>query len=211
MSMYDDLRADLHFALDQAFDAWLARQAPTGSGELHVEKAGELTEPFIHRWPDGSDETFSRGAFFLVEAAGERLAVLVAFAEEPRFTWGRERRRAVSFWLPRGRSGAERYPLSEWVETDDGRMSIGVPDPTRPRALIKEGDEAPAWLKEWTVQRADEIFESVSNGPSLRLIVSATDEASMAVCAVRVGLVRGRFPAGTRRTFGDWSRLRREH
>ncbi len=197
--MYDALRVELHTALDRVFNQWLAEQAPKEDESPEVTPTGGLEKPFAHRWPDGKSESFSSGSVFTVTVGAEKLTILVARADETRLTWGTERRRAVSFWLPRGGSSSERYPLVEWVESDDGRMTAGVPDPARPRAQLKDGDDLPTWLESWPFARCDELFANVASGPSLRIALESEEFREMTAFAVRVGLIRGRFGVNDRR------------
>jgi hypothetical protein len=199
MSMFEDLRAEVHRAVDRAFDAWPAQgSSGHGNSEPSAQAEEPLDESFTQKWPDSSEERFSKGRYFSVAIGGEVVRVLVAWADAPKFTWGRDRCRAVSFLLLRGDASGERYPLSEWVEADDGAMATGVPNPARPRALLKDGEPRASWLSGWTCVRADELFESVANGPSLRVVVNKEAENRMAEFAVRVGLLRGRISVGDR-------------
>jgi hypothetical protein len=204
MSTLEELRARIHTMVDQEFDAWGREQQPQREdAEITLVAGTPLDRPLSHKWPDGIVETFSLGRHFSGTVAGERIFLLVVRADRPRLTWGRERRRAVTFLL-RSEWSADRYPLSEWVETDSGEMSTGIPNPARPRSLLKQGDNAPAWLDGWTVRRADHIFESMADGPSLRVVVGIDDDEGMAVFGVRVGLLRGRISPSEGRQPPEW-------
>lgn len=201
---FEELREDLHRALDGAFDAWLRRHdARARDVGVELVERDPLSDDVVrHRWPDGSEESFSAGHYFQTEIGGESVMVVVAHAREPKVTWGRPRRRAVTF-LSSLSGAAGLYPLTEWVETDDGQMATGVPDPARPRAALKDRDPQPLWLEPWNVSRADRIFSGIANGPSLRVVVERDDERAMAAFGIQVGLVRGRLAMPGRRRFGD--------
>jgi hypothetical protein len=92
-----------------------------------------------------------------------------------REAWGRERHRAVVF----GEAGSSLYPWTEFVETDDGRYAAGISDPNHPRALLKQGDPLPDWFSTATVERTDQLFDGIRQGPSLRLVVGADEEVRM--------------------------------
>jgi len=173
------LRAALHQAVDQIVDGYLAsgkvRSEPVAGSTL--EGVAVVTEEehgaFPYRWPDGNDEAFTRSRWYRVRDLGREQRALVAWTE--REAWGRIRERAVVF----GEAGSSLYPWTEFVETDDRRYAAGVSDPAHPRALLKDGDPIPARLQGATVERIDQLFSGIRQGPSLRLVVAGSDEESM--------------------------------
>jgi hypothetical protein len=85
------------------------------------------------------------------------------------------RERAVVF----GETGSSLYPWTEFVEADDGRFAAGVSDPAHPRALLKDGDPIPARFQVAAVERTDQLFSGIRQGPSLRLVIAGADEETM--------------------------------
>lgn len=65
------------------------------------------------------------------------------------------------------------------METDDGRYAAGVSDPAHPRALLKDGVTIPDRFEAATIERTDELFHGIRQGPSLRLVVPRSDEETM--------------------------------
>ena len=98
--------------------------------------------------------------------------------------------------MPRKRPGdgpSSWYPWTEFVETDTGRFGAPIPNPQRPRAILKDGQPLPARFNRKTVARADEVFDSIRNGASLRLVVDEDDEAEMVRHGFWVAQLRGRI------------------
>jgi hypothetical protein len=174
------MRAALHEAIDQIIDGFrdtdaatplAPNTAPLGDGIEVVE--GEDHGPFPYRWPDGNDEEFTNSRWYILADHGLERRVLVAWTE--REAWGRMRKRAVIF----GKSGSSLYPWTEFVETDDGRFAAGISDPAHPRALLKHGAAIPDWFSTATVERTDQLFHGIRQGPSLRLVVGSDEELVM--------------------------------
>jgi hypothetical protein len=182
----ETLRHALHQAIDQLFDEYVATSALTQGVDADVVK-GEDHGAFINRWPDGSDEKFTRARWYHVTHRDRKARALVAWTE--REAWGRPRQRAVIF----GESGSSLYPWTEFVETDDARFGAGIPDPANPRALLKIGAPIPDRFLGATVLRTDQLFHSVREGPSLRLVVSSDNEEEMVRHGYWVALIRGRL------------------
>jgi hypothetical protein len=174
------LRAALHHAIDQTIDEYLdtgpvtrsaTRADPTGEGSEVVQ--GTDHGSFSYRWPSGDDEEFTKARWYSVADQGREHRGLVAWTE--REAWGRMRKRAVIF----GESGSSLYPWTEFVETDDGRYAAGISDPAHPRALLKHGAAIPDRFSTATVERTDQLFHGIRQGPSLRLVVGSDDELVM--------------------------------
>jgi hypothetical protein len=111
-----------------------------------------------------------------------------------RYAWNADRRRAVVFHRAHSQDRPTKwYPWTEFVETDDGRFAAPIPDPERPRAILKEETSLPARFVDQTVQRVDQLFGSIRQGASLRLVVDETDEAEMVRHGYWVAQLRGRI------------------
>jgi hypothetical protein len=174
------MRAALHEAIDQIIEGYLddgaaepsAREADPGGDGIRVV-AGEDHRSFTYRWPSGGDEEFTRSRWYIVSDRGREHRVLVAWTE--REAWGRMRERAVVF----GEAGSSLYPWTEFVETDDGRYAAGISDPAHPRALLRHGGAIPGRFDPATIERTDQLFNGIRQGPSLRLVVKPDDEVPM--------------------------------
>lgn len=173
------MRAALHEAIDQIIDGYLdvgtvepsAQPDPKADGIRVV--AGEDHGAFTYRWPSGGDEEFTHSRWYVVADRGREYRALVAWTK--REAWGRMRERAVVF----GEAGSSLYPWTEFVETDDGRYAAGVSDPAHPRALLKDGVAIPGRFDQDTIERTDQLFHGIRQGPSLRLVVGPDDEVAM--------------------------------
>src|SRR5205085_6640245 len=93
--------------------------------------------------------------------------------------WGKLRGRAVIFAGGHTENIKTLKPWTEFAETDDGEYACRIPDPQHPQATLKAGDPLPARFKGAKILRTDQVFQSLHNGPSLRLVVSRTDELAM--------------------------------
>ncbi len=111
--------------------------------------------------------------WYTVADHGRQHRALVAWTA--RDAWGRIRKRVVIF----GESGSSLYPWTEFVETDDERYAAGISDPAHPRALLKHGAAIPERFHAATVERTDQLFEGVRQGPSLRLVVGSDEPLMM--------------------------------
>jgi len=188
------LRAALHDAVDRIIDEHLGASAAEPSSkraEPSVEgvsvAAGADHGSFTYRWPSGGDEEFARSRWYVVADRGREHRVLVAWTD--REAWGRMRKRAVVF----GEAGSSLYPWTEFVETDDARYAAGVSDPAHPRALLKHGAAVPDRFDAGTVERTDQLFHGVRQGPSLRLVVKPEDEVAMVQHGYWVAGLRSRL------------------
>jgi hypothetical protein len=164
-------------------------QASTGTAE-DVEALGPLG-PFDFPWPAqyGTEHFDSATAYRL--ASLDESSVIVGWTR--RLAWGRDRRRAVVFHRKNiSDEPRQWYPLTEFVETDTGVFAAQVPDPEQPRAILRDGQSLPRRFSGKVIARADEVFDSVRKGPSLRLLVNEAEEPEMVRHGFWVGQLRGR-------------------
>lgn len=174
--------------MDRLLDEALVAAAPRVA-EPAIEDRGSC-EPFEYRRPDGEWETFDP-AFAHVVAGTPPREVVVGFTR--RHAWGAERRRAIVFDATGLPHAPDRwYPWAELAETDDGRFAAPIPNPSRPRAHLKDGDPLPPRIASDTVARLDSLIESVENGPSLRLVLEEDDRVGMVRHAHWAASLRGR-------------------
>lgn len=192
----DALRAELHGAVDTVVDRLLglpsdARSGAVGGEEPRVE-AGESFRVWMYRWPDKQEEEFTSGREYYVRCPEGDLRVRLAWTI--RKAWGRNRGRAIVFQHVGASDSNTYYPLAEFVESDEpGHYASTIPDPARPRALVAEGATLPARYRAARVERADKVFRTIENGPSLRLVVEQDDEVEMVRHGYWVARIRGRI------------------
>lgn len=195
----EELRAELHRAVDAVFtriaDADL-RRAMDGIAELIetgliVEFLGAEGEhaDFEYVWPDRTEEYFKRVHAYSVRSGSTSAEVIVG--ETQRLAWGEDRGRVVVFERITDQP-SRWYPWTEFVETDDGRFAATIPDPARPRASLKDGDPLPPQYATLNVARADRLFGSIQDGPSLRLVLNRDEEEAMIRHGHHVARLRGR-------------------
>jgi hypothetical protein len=163
----------------------LADMQPDKVDTSTVERVGPA-KPFTFRWP-AATERFSRSTAWRVTDGSRAWSVVVGHAR--RRVWGRNRRHVVVFG-PAGPRSARLYPWAEFVETDAKTMSAVVPDPDRPRRILRDGDSLPSYYEGNSVARADELFGSIANGASLRVVFD--EEAELVRHAFYVARLKGR-------------------
>jgi hypothetical protein len=118
-------------------------------------------------------------------------SVIVAWTT--RNAWNRDRRRAVVFHRARPDDEPGRwYPWTEFVETDTGGFAAPIPNPQRPRAIMRDMNALPGRFTGKTVARSDAVFDSIREGASLRLVVDESDETEMVRHGYWVARLRGR-------------------
>jgi hypothetical protein len=188
-------RERLHSAVDAVVDEFLTQQASAPApraGAETIEAIGPI-EPFAFTWPANyGSEDFTSGTAYRISSLVGGASVVVGWTT--RRAWGRDRRRAVVFHRVRPGDGPGRwYPWTEFVETDTGRFGASIPNPQRPRAILREGEPLPPRFTRQGVARADEVFDSIREGASLRLVVDEGDEPEMVRHGYWVAQLRGRI------------------
>jgi hypothetical protein len=168
------LRREVHRAIEEVF----ARHRPDANdGEIDVRAAGEASAGWTYRWPDGRTETHERSEWF--QASGPSGSVRVLLAHTHRRAWGEDRERFGVFAQLGRDTSRTFYPWVGFVATDDGSFAAPIPDPTRPRSTLKDGDPLPARFDGARVERTDALYASAGESPSLRFVVPATDTTAM--------------------------------
>jgi hypothetical protein len=153
---------------------------------------GDDAGPWAYQWPgEPTPEIF--GVSRLYEARTLNGTVRVRVARGRRQVWARERERAIVFKHQGGPDSRTYYPWTEFVETDEGRFAAPIPNPKRPRALLKEGSALPDRLDTAHVARSDTLFRSIQSGRSLRYVVDREDEISMIEHGYWVAMLRHRI------------------
>jgi hypothetical protein len=190
------LRARLHEAVDRAIDDVLGHQPPVGriapDGAETVERIGPV-DAFVYHWPaDYGSEDFESGTEYRLSSLTRGATVIVGWTT--RNAWNRDRRRAVVFHRARPEDQPGRwYPWTEFVETDTDGFAAPIPNPKRPRAIMRDATDLPERFNGKVVARSDEVFSSIREGASLRLVVDESDEAEMVRHGFWVATLRGRI------------------
>ena len=155
-------------------------------------------EAFTYRWPDGGMVRYIDAARYTVRR-GDRDHVFVVGAEKGgRKTYQRACRGRIVVFIQEP-SGSF-YPLVEFAESDDDAdlYVAGVPRPGDPKKLATAADlgelHTIRHLRDADLKRADDIFDSLSRAPSLRLPVRRDNTSLMIEHAWWVGLLRGTAP-----------------
>jgi hypothetical protein len=193
------LRARIHAAIDEILDEYEGQpvlphvMATTTAPppDFTIESLGPV-DPFSYSWPaDYGTEEFRSGAAYRIPGTNPGASVIVAWTT--RLAWGRDRDRAVVFYKARPDDGVGRwYPWTEFVETDTGMYAATIPNPDRPRSILRDGSAIPAEIARYTIARADQLFNSIREGASLRLVLEQDDEIDMVRHGYRVAQLRGR-------------------
>ncbi|MBN7498301.1 hypothetical protein [Mycobacteroides abscessus] len=180
---FEALRTALHDAVDQIIndhramgDAAGFSAQPSGTAETPVVVKGEAVPDWSYTWPgDTEPERFLETTRWDVGTPHKTYCVYVA--RGTRSAWGKDDRERVIVF---GQTGPKTfYPWTEFVETDTGRFAASIPNPEYPRKVLTSSDPLPGRYRDAHVERADQLFDRVTNGPSLRLVVSSLDEGDM--------------------------------
>lgn len=192
----ETLRRELYQAIDDVLERHQSGPQVVTQGGLMISFVGNLTEPYDHQWPM-EKQRFTSGKWF--DVSGERLSaeglrVLVAQSEEKRNVWSKDREHVVVFGK-KGVSGEVKQltAYAEFIEDDLGTFCSQIPNPLRPSETLKLGAKLPDLYAAATVKSNQELFQSVKQGPALRLVVHRDEERIMIEHAVSVALLKRRF------------------
>lgn len=177
------LRTALHDAIDEVFDdfrtadgATESTAQPTPTTETPVLTRGGVVPAWSYTWPSNEGiETFHETTEWAVNTPHRSYSVRLARVERP--AWGKnDRKRVIVF----GQVGPNSYyPWTEFVETDTGHFAASIPNPEHPRKTLTPSDPLPGRYRGAHVEQAAQLFDQIRNGPSLRLVVSSSDEEDM--------------------------------
>lgn len=189
----ESLRRELYQAIDGVLERHQSVQRIVTREGLMLAFVGHLKEPYAHQWPE-EEQRFTSGKWFDVSGEGlpaGGLRVLVAWSEQKRKVWSKERMHAVVFGKKRA-SGEVRQltPYAEFVEDDLGTFCSQIPNPLRSGETLKQGAKLPDLYATATVKPNEELFQSIKHGPALRLVVQRDDETMMIEHAVFVASVK---------------------
>jgi hypothetical protein len=184
----EQLRHDLHTAVDRIIEDYLATDsssarssgagsAPTVDAPLIVR--GEDLGEWAYRWPGNEGmESFYASKQYEVITPHRTYRVRLAWSVRP--AWGRrDRKRAIVFGQSALATSTTYYPWTEFVETDSGGYAASIPNPEHPRKILMPSDQLPTAFRGARVERNDQLFDQIVNGPSLRIVVDAAEEEDM--------------------------------
>jgi hypothetical protein len=199
----DALKVELHEAVDRIVEKYLAAdetgqlgpdRLPMPTLERPVITKGDDIGPWTYTWwgSGSGEEEYEPAREYQVLTPSRTHHVVLGWTQRP--AWGRsDRRRAIVFW----QSGSPNvfYPWTEFVQTDTdtGRYAAPIPNPESPRRILTGQDPLPSRFRGADVERSDQLFDRINNGPSLRLVVDGTDEESMIRHGYWVATLRNRF------------------
>lgn len=151
---------------------------------------------FTYRWPGGTIKYLD--AIKYTVRHGDAEDVFAIGAEEGgRASYQQNDRGRIVVFHRRGATDMSYYPLVEFAESDLDRELYAaiVPQPDAPRKGTTAADleelRRVAHLKNAKLERADVVFHSVQNGPTLRVLVGRNDPKMMIEHAWWVGSLRG--------------------
>jgi hypothetical protein len=195
------MREALHGAVDRIIDEYLAgassssppadQPMPTVDSPL-VTRGDDMGE-WTYRWPgvEGIEKFYTSRRYEVVTPYRTH-RVRLAWSERP--AWGRkDRKRAIVFGQTGSADSKTFYPWTEFVETDTGRYAAPIPNPEHPRKMLTSSDPRPDQFQSGQVERTDQLFDQIMNGPSLRLVVGADEDEAMILHGYWVARRRNRL------------------
>src|SRR5690349_12129936 len=138
------MRAEMHSAVDQIIDRYLAMasqeasatQKPVPTAERPGVTKGEDISGWTYSWwaSGGIEQYRPAWEYEVITPARTHHVVL---GRTVRSAWGRDdRKRVIIFWQSGSTASEIFYPWTEFVETDDGRYAAPIPNPNHPRKII---------------------------------------------------------------------------
>lgn len=194
------MREALHSAIDRIIDEYeagasssllAAQPVPTVDAPLVIR--GDDMGEWTYRWPgDEGTEKFYTSRQYEVVTPYKTHRVRLAWSERP--AWGRtDRKRAIVFGQQGPADSKTFYPWTEFVETDTGRYAAPIPNPDHPRKMLTPDDPLPDQFRSAQVERTDQLFDQINNGPSQRLVVDADEDETMILHGYWVARLRNRL------------------
>jgi hypothetical protein len=190
------LRDRLKEAIDEVFSEFALEPIAAREGAELELKVGspEPAEGFDFRWPEEVVHYEPAYRLSLDDGVGQ-YSFLVGWQTRPAFGKA-DRGRWIVFHQWGGPDSAP-YPVAEFTETDDeGRFAAIMLAPGGGRKRLYPDDELPRWFDPLVTSRTDELYESVNNGPSLRVVVDDKDFTRMIVHGYWMARVRAILPGG---------------
>jgi len=163
-----------------------------------VEKQQWGPKSFTYRWP-GGEEKYIDATRYTVRRDDTEYVFVVGAEDGGRSAYGRDHRGRIVVFLRKGASEYSYYPLLEFAESDVDPDLYAALIPklgkTTSRAMATVGDLADVrqipHLQHADLRRADEVFTSSANAPTLRILVRRDDPTGLITHAWWVGQLRG--------------------
>lgn len=163
-----------------------------------VEEQPLSPKSFAYRWPSG-EEKYIDATRYTVRRDDTEYVFVVGAEDGGRSAYGRADRGRIVVFLRKGTSEYSYYPLLEFVESDidPDLYAALIPklDKTTSRAMATVGDLANVrqvpHLQHADLRRADEVFTSSANAPTLRILVRRDDPTDLITHSWWVGQIRG--------------------
>jgi hypothetical protein len=182
---YEELKKDIGLAVDEVLKKYFA---PSPSQDLTIEKVGEGSD-WSFAWPGGS-ETYEYTDW---EVSGDFGTTWVRIGRTTRPAWGKQDRGRVVVFGPINPNSQTLYPWVEFTETDEGQLSAVVPNPAKPKRILRDGDTLPPRFSGKDIRRVDDVFDGIKDGASLRLVVEPGDVQAIIGHAYYMATLKGRF------------------
>ena len=163
-----------------------------------VEERPLAPKSFAYRWPSG-EEKYIDATRYTVRHDDTEYVFVVGAEDGGRSAYGRDDRGRIVVFLRKGISEYSYYPLLEFAESDVDSDLYAALIPklgkTTSRAMATVGDLANVrqipHLQHADLRRADEVFTSSANAPTLRILVRRDDPIGLITHSWWVGRIRG--------------------
>ncbi|SIR90368.1 hypothetical protein [Micromonospora avicenniae] len=171
-----------------------------GSIDFSVVDAQPLTpRSFTYRWPTG-EAKYVDAIRYTVRCDDNEYVFVVGAEEGGRAAYRRADRGRVVVFLRQTTSANSYYPLLEFAESDlDANLYAAlIPKPGQKsaRATVDDLDavRGVAHLHKADIRRADQVFDSSANAPTLRVLVRRDDHNMLIAHSWWVGRLRRTAP-----------------
>ncbi|MFI7427452.1 hypothetical protein ACIBPB_10735 [Micromonospora sp. NPDC049836] len=174
--------------------------ADRASIDFSIVDARPLTPgSFNFRWPTG-EAAYVDATRYTVRRDDNEYVFVIGAEEGGRSAYRRADRGRIVVFLRQTASANSYYPLLEFAESDlDADLYAAlIPKPGQKtaRATVDDLDTLRhvAHLQQADIRRADEVFDSSANAPSLRVLVRRDDPNMLITHSWWVGRLRGTAP-----------------
>jgi hypothetical protein len=185
----------------------LGEQRPSADGagepiEFSVVDARPITDRlFTYRWPDSMErKKYTEATRYTVHRDSNEYVFVVGTEDGGRPAYRRADRGRIVVFLRQTASSNSYYPLLEFAQSDlgDNLYAALIPKPGQvtARATMNDLDAVRrvAHLRQADIRRADEVFDSSANAPTLRVLVRSDDFKMLITHAWWVGRLRRTAP-----------------
>jgi hypothetical protein len=170
--------------------------------EFSITDVRPITERhFTYRWPDSKErKKYTEATRYTVHRDGNEYVFVVGTEDGGRPAYRRADRGRIVVFLRQTANSNSYYPLLEFAEgdLDDNLYAALIPKPGQPTARATMNDldavRRVAHLRQADIRRADEVFDSSANAPTLRVLVRSDDFKMLITHAWWVGRLRRTAP-----------------